>query len=250
MNRYYYDLHIHSCLSPCADNDNTPNNLAGMGALAGLQIMALTDHNTCRNCPAFFAAARRQGIVPVPGMELTTAEDIHMVCLFPTLEAAMAFDEELARRRVPVDNRPDIFGDQLILDEDDRLIGTEPHLLSNATTVTVEESLPLTERFGGVCYPAHIDREANGIIAVLGGLPPTPRFSCVELHDGAKETALRDQIPPGCRVVVGSDAHFLWDIRDKERYVELDDTPYSGQRVRQSLIELLRGAASERGDRT
>ncbi len=241
MNRYYYDLHIHSCLSPCADNDNTPNNLAGMGALAGLQIMALTDHNTCRNCPAFFQAAKKHGIVPVPGMELTTAEDIHMICLFPTLDAAMAFDEEIARRRILVENRPDIFGDQLILDENDEVIGTEPHLLSNATTVTVEESVPLAEHYGGVCYPAHIDREANGIIAVLGSLPPSPTFSCIELHDGAKQEALIGQIPPDCRVVVGSDAHFLWDVRDKDRFVELEDAPYSSQLVRQNLIEWIRG---------
>ena len=77
MSRYYYDLHIHSCLSPCADNDNTPNNLVGMGVLAGLQIMALTDHNTCRNCPAFFAAAKKHGIIPVAGMELTT--ELHSI---------------------------------------------------------------------------------------------------------------------------------------------------------------------------
>ena len=82
MKDYYYDLHIHSCLSPCGDNDMTPNNIAGMGVVAKLDIMALTDHNTCLNCPAFFKAAENNGIVPVAGMELTTAEDIHLVCLF------------------------------------------------------------------------------------------------------------------------------------------------------------------------
>ena len=122
MSRYYYDLHIHSCLSPCGDNDNTPNNIVGMGVLAGLQIMALTDHNTCRNCPAFFAAAKKHGTIPVAGMELTTAEDIHMVCLFPDLESAMAFDEEVGRHLIRVSKRPDIFGDQLILDENDEVI--------------------------------------------------------------------------------------------------------------------------------
>ena len=89
MKKYYYDLHIHSCLSPCGDNDMTPNNIAGMGVVAKLDIMALTDHNTCRNCPAFFAAAEKNGIVPVAGMELTTAEDIHLLCLFEELEAAL-----------------------------------------------------------------------------------------------------------------------------------------------------------------
>ena len=89
MNRYYYDFHIHSCLSPCADNDMTPNNIAGVCALAGLQIAALTDHNSTKNCPAFFKAAKKQGISPIAGMELTTAEDIHVVCLFERLEDAI-----------------------------------------------------------------------------------------------------------------------------------------------------------------
>ncbi len=241
MNRYYYDLHIHSCLSPCADNDNTPNNIVGMGMLAGLQIMALTDHNTCRNCPAFFAAAKKHGIVPIPGMELTTAEDIHMICLFPTLEEAMAFDEEIARRRVLIPNRPDIFGEQWVMDENDEIIDSEPYLLSNATTVSLDESVGLAEQFGGICYPAHIDREANGIVAVLGTVPETPVFSCVEFHDGEKEEAYRSQHAIAhCLSVVGSDAHYLWDIRDKQRYIELDDEPYSSALVRKRLIEYLR----------
>ncbi len=241
MSRYYYDLHIHSCLSPCGDNDNTPNNIVGMGVLAGLQIMALTDHNTCQNCPAFFAAAKRQGIIPVAGMELTTAEDIHMVCLFPDLESAMAFDEEIARRLVRIPNRPDIFGDQLLMNGEDEIIGTLPDLLSNATTVSVDEADSLVEFYGGVCYPAHIDRQANGIIAVLGDLPPHESYSCVELHDGEKEAEYRERYSlDHAIVVVGSDAHYLWDIRDKAAYLELDDEPYSSALVRQRLIACLR----------
>ncbi len=241
MSRYYYDLHIHSCLSPCGDDDSTPNNIVGMGVLAGLQIMALTDHNTCRNCPAFFEAARRQGIIPVPGMELTTAEDIHMVCLFPTLESAMTFSEEIGRRRVLIENRPDIFGHQLVMNGDDEVVEEEPYLLSNATTVTVEEAPALAEQFGGVCYPAHIDRQSNGIIATLGFLPPTPVFSCVELHDGTLERDYRARhIPPHCLTVVGSDAHVLWDIRDAAYSLDLPDEPYSSAAVRQALIDTLR----------
>ena len=91
MNKYFYDLHVHSCLSPCGDDDNTPNNLAGMATLCGLNIVALTDHNTAKNCPAFFEAAKKQGIIPVAGMEVTTSEDIHAVCLFETLEGAMEY---------------------------------------------------------------------------------------------------------------------------------------------------------------
>lgn len=223
MSRFYYDLHLHSCLSPCADNDNTPRNLAGVGKLAGLQLMALTDHNTCRNCPAFFEAAAEMGIIPVAGMELTTAEDIHMVCLFPTLSDALAFDEEIDTRRVRIKNRPDIFGEQLLTDAADNVLGVEEHLLSNATGVSLDESVPLAAKYHGVCYPAHIDREANGILAVLGMLPDTPRFSCVELHDGEKEPPLRAKMTLPQTVIISSDAHYLWDIRDKANTLELSD---------------------------
>ena len=241
MSRYYYDLHVHSCLSPCGDDDNTPNNLAGVGTLAGLQIMALTDHNTCKNCPAFMAAAKKQGIIPIPGMELTTAEDIHMVCLFPTLEAALAFDKEIETRLVKIDNRPDIFGEQWVMDENDEVIGKEQYLLSNATTVTLEESVPLVEHFGGICYPAHIDRDANGILAILGAIPAEMGFTCVELHDAEKAAALRPLMPIGCQVVISSDAHFLWDVRDAANSIEIEDEPYSGQLVRERLLQMLGG---------
>ena len=103
--RFSYDFHIHSCLSPCADNDMTPGNIAGMASLAGLRIVALTDHNTCRNCPGFMQAAERFGLIAVAGMELTTAEDIHMVCLFERLEEALAFDRAVDAQRIRFRNR-------------------------------------------------------------------------------------------------------------------------------------------------
>lgn len=240
MNKYYYDLHVHSCLSPCADDDNTPNNIAGMAALSGLNIVALTDHNTTKNCPAFFEAARRYGIVAVAGMELTTSEDIHVICLFPTLHDAMRFGDEVDRHRILVKNRPEIFGEQLILDGEDNLIGKEEHLLSNATTISVEDAPELVRAFGGVCYPAHIDREANGIIAVLGTMPPTPKFDCVEFHNASKIAEYTERYGlSGKLSVVCSDAHYLTDIKDKEIFFELDDEPYSSERVRSEMFKLL-----------
>ena len=105
MKKYYYDLHIHSCLSPCGDEDNTPGNIVGMAKLCGLNILALTDHNSCKNCPAFFEAAKRHGIIPIAGMELTTSEDIHVVCLFEHLKDALAFDEYVDSRRNKIKNK-------------------------------------------------------------------------------------------------------------------------------------------------
>lgn len=243
MNRYYYDFHIHSCLSPCADNDMTPNNIAGMAALAGLNIVALTDHNSCRNCPAFFAAAKKQGIIPVAGMELTTAEDIHIVCLFEVLEDALQFDKAVDSYRIRVKNRTDIFGDQLLMDENDEVIGSEEDLLSNATQLSLDDVPALVERFRGICYPAHVDRESNGILATLGMFPPTPHFALAELHDMTKREVLCPMHPQLEQMLLlnGSDAHYLWDIRDKEHFLELEDEPYSSDLVRKNLFRLLRG---------
>ena len=242
MNRYYYDFHIHSCLSPCAENDMTPNNIAGMATLAGLNIVALTDHNSTKNCPAFFEAAKANGIIPIAGMELTTCEDIHVVCLFEHLEQAMEFDKKVNEQRILIENRTDIFGDQFITDGDDNIIGTEKYLLSNATMLSIDDAYELAVSCGGICYPAHIDRESNGIVATLGTFPDSPAYSHAELHDFGKkeEYVARFPILNKCMMLCGSDAHYLWDIRDKSVYFELDDEPYSSSLVRKKLFEALR----------
>ncbi len=242
MSRYYYDLHIHSCLSPCADNDMTPCNIAGMAAIKGLGIVALTDHNSTKNCRAFFAAAKRHGIVPIAGMELTTAEDVHIVCLFPTLEAAEKFDDEYRSFRILYKNRKNIFGDQLILDEEDNVIGEEEHLLLNASTLSIEDAERLAKKYGAAVFPAHIDRDENGIIAALGCVPETPHFHAVEFRDResigeySEKYGLSDKL-----ILTDSDAHYLWDISEAENYIELEDEPYGSDLVRRKLIEALSG---------
>ena len=243
MSRYYYDLHIHSCLSPCGDNDMTPGNIAGMATLAGLQIIALTDHNSCKNCPAFFTQAKRQGLIPVAGMELTTAEDVHLLCLFETLDEAMAFDEAVDAHRVRIRNRTDIFGEQWIVDAEDEYVRQEEDLLPNATDLTIEAATALCRSMGGVCWPAHIDREANGVIAVLGTFPEEPSFDCAEFQDAANARAYLDRYPILREkiLITSSDAHYLWQIRDKQAYFDLDDEPYSGDLVRHNLFAVLRG---------
>ena len=242
MSKYYYDLHIHSCLSPCADNDMTPANIAGTATLAGIQIMALTDHNSVRNCPAFYKACKKYGVIPVAGMELTTAEDIHVVCLFEDLDNALAFGEEVDSKRVLIPNRVDIFGDQLIMDDEENVIGTDANMLPNATEITVDEAPSIVGKYGGICYPAHIDRQANGIIAVLGTFPESPVFRCAELHDKEKVAPHLEKYPilRDKQIVISSDAHYLWDIRDADASFELDDENYSSALVRKRLFEKLR----------
>ncbi len=246
MNSYYYDFHVHSCLSPCADDDMTPNNLAGMAALKGLQMLALTDHNSCKNCPAFFEACRRQGIIPVAGMELTTAEDIHLLLLFEELEAAMEFDAALSSHRMPIINRPEIFGNQLILDGEDEPIGIEETLLISATDLPIEAAIVLAQSFGAHVHPAHIDRESNGIVAILGDIPTEYGFSSVEFNDRENVDEYMLRFPQIHRkgILVCSDAHRLWEINEAEHSILLEDEPYSSSLVRRRLFEYLHRLAN------
>ena len=246
MSRYFCDLHIHSCLSPCADDDMTPANIAGMAMLNGLNIVALTDHNTAKNCPAFFTHAKKYGLIPVAGMELTTSEDIHVVCLFRNLSDALEFEKFVDERRPDFENRPDVFGHQYIMDENDQVVGEEKILLINAADISLDMAYEQVIKRGGVCYPAHIDRVSNGIVSVLGSFPDEPLFSAYELNRESAYEEYLSRFPKLSHLskTVSSDAHRLCDISEKVFSVELCDEPYSSELVRNALFDYLLGKQS------
>ena len=166
--KLYYDLHLHSCLSPCGDNDMTPYNLVHMAALQGMQMIALTDHNSCLNCPAAMEVGMQTGLLVIPGMELCTAEEAHVVCLFPALEPAMFFSEFIKTHIPPVQNRTEIFGEQRVMNAEDGILGMESTLLTTASEIRVDRVAPLVREYGGVCFPAHLDRPSYSVISSLG----------------------------------------------------------------------------------
>lgn len=241
MTAYYYDLHIHSCLSPCADDDMTPNNIAGMAAIKGLNVLALTDHNSAKNCPAFFEACKRQGIIPIAGMELSTEEDIHLVCLFEELDDAMRFDAVIEKHLMPIKNRAEIFGEQLILDGNDELIGNEQILLISPTDLSIDEAVRLAREYGAHVHPAHIDRETNGILAVLGDIPSEYGFKTFELREKENMSKLSGTVEELSEhnILVCSDAHQLWNISEAENFFMIDDEPYSSRLVRKRIFDML-----------
>ena len=212
----YYDLHIHSCLSPCGDDDMTPANLVGMAAVKGLDVIALTDHNSCANCPAAVYHGENYGVTVIPGMELTTEEEVHVICLFPSLESALAFDALVYNRLMPVPNREDIFGKQQIIDEEDRVIGTKENLLINAAFISFDDVFPLVESYGGIAYPAHVDKSSTSLLSNLGFVPPESTFTCAEFHDSKNLHRIRKDHPyfKKCNVICCSDAHYLGDIHE------------------------------------
>jgi hypothetical protein len=208
-----------------------------MASLCGLNIVALTDHNSCKNCPAFFDAAERYGIIPIAGMELTTSEDIHVVCLFEHLEDAMRFSDYVDEHRFKIKNRPEFFGNQTVTDSEDNPILEIEDLLISATDISVDSVRDTVESFNGVCYPAHIDRDANGIIAVLGTIPSVEAFNFYELNDRKSAAEYSNQYGIDTKkFIISSDAHYLTDMRDGEDFFELDCSDDANS-VRASLFE-------------
>ena len=219
----------------------TPNNIAGMAAVKGLNVLALTDHNTAKNCPAFFVACRRQGIIPIAGIELSTEEDIHLVCLFEELDDAMRFDAVLEEHLLPIDNRPEIFGEQLILNADDEPIGEVQKLLISPTDLPIDEAIKLARSYGAHVHPAHIDRESNGIIAILGDIPSEYGFKIFEMRDRSNAERIMGTVEElnEKNILVCSDAHQLWNISEAENSFLIDDEPYSSRLVRKRIFDML-----------
>ncbi len=220
MAEYRYDLHIHSCLSPCGDNDMTPSNIAGMAALLGLDIIAITDHNTCKNAASVMAAGEEAGVLVIPGMELCTAEEAHIVCLFETLEGAMGFNSYIYKNMPHIPNKADIFGEQRMLSQSDELVGVEGDLLLVSSFVGVDSVLPLAREYGGIALPAHVDRDSYSVIAALGSLPPEAGFTAFEATRGCDLEALYAQDPElrPLRVLRDSDSHYLETLAESEAH--------------------------------
>ena len=235
--KLYYDLHLHSCLSPCGDNDMSPYNLVNLAKIFGYDIIALTDHNSCLNCESAIKIGEKIGITVVPGMELCTSEEIHNVCLFPSLEKAMAFSEYIRGTLPRVPNREKIFGEQLIMDEGDSVLGKEELLLTTASSVSISDLNELVDKYDGVCYPAHIDRSSYSIISSLGDFPPEVEARCFELTPGARAEEYLERYPAtkGKLIIRSSDAHYLENMREPEFMIDLRENSA------RALIDYLKG---------
>lgn len=225
LREYHYDLHIHTCLSPCGDSLMTPCNISRMAALKGLDIIAATDHNSCLNCGAVMEAGAREGLLVLPGMELCTRENIHVVCLFETLSGVLGFSGEISGLLPEIRNRPEIFGEQTVMNARDEAMGSEERFLLGAASVRFDRVQRLAFRFGGAAFPAHADREAFGVIGVLGSLPPDAGFSAAELSpacDTETFLARHGELLP-LRILKNSDAHFLGDISERGNVLPLPE---------------------------
>ena len=216
----FCDLHIHSCLSPCGDMLMTPNNIVGMAFIKQLDAIAVCDHNACRNLPALKAVADMMGVLLLPGMELTTREEAHMLCYFPDVESCMAFGKFVHEHLPPIPNRPEFFGRQVVMNEEDEETGEEEKLLISALDLSFEECEQAIHAHGGLCVPAHINRGSNGVLNALGFLPADCRYDAIEVSDAVA-------MPPvdlsGYRLLRSSDAHYLENILEPTFTIDVNE---------------------------
>lgn len=223
--KYFCDLHIHSALSPCGDNDMTPNNIVNMAVLCGLNIIAVADHNSIGNAAAAMKVAENLPITVVPGMELETSEEAHFVCLFPTLKDAEGFYGWLEQRCLPIKNKPEIFGEQLYLNENDEQVGTEERLLVTAASCSIYEAAPVVRSFGAAIFPAHVDKSAYSIISNLGTVPKDLGFTTVELSKNMSKERALEAFPylSEYRIITNSDSHYLDTFYETQNPIELEE---------------------------
>lgn len=217
--KFYYDLHIHSDLSPCGNNDMTPNNIINMSLIKGLSIISVTDHNSTENLPALIKASRETSLTVIPGIEVTTKEEVHLLCYFRDLSNAMDFGSVIYNSLPNVKNNPQIFGEQNIYDSQDQIIGRVEKLLLNASPYSIEDVHCLAKKYKGVMVPAHINKMTNGILGVLGFMPLNLKIDFVEIYSKAP---INNKIVEKYKVLKNSDAHQLIDISEALNYFELN----------------------------
>ncbi len=219
--KVYYDLHIHSCLSPCGDESMTPNNIVNMSLLKGLNVIAVTDHNTMKNCPSVLAIAKEAGLLAIPGIEIQTREDVHIVALFPTLSAAESLEHILDEHRLMLPNKPEKFGHQLILDTQDEIIEEYKITLMASVDIGIDQLIKKIVDLGGVVFPAHINKQANSVLANLGFMPKDWQIGAIEVFKAPENQAVVDAYKNQYKILKNSDAHYLHDISEAENYIDI-----------------------------
>lgn len=206
----------------------TPFNMVNMAKIAGLDIIAVTDHNSAKNCRAAVKAGESAGITVVPGMELCTSEEIHVICLFPDCDSAEAFGMYVYKGLPPIKNKTKVFGNQYIMNHEEEILGEEEILLITASSASIDSVRELVKSYGGACFPAHIDKSATSVISSLGTVPKELGFRFMEITKRANPSELRAKhnIDADVTFLISSDAHVLEAIAEPERSIDLyENTP-------------------------
>jgi len=207
------DLHIHSCLSPCGDEEMRPRAIMNQALAMGLDMIAICDHNSAENIAAFMSAGSEKGLTVLPGMEVTSKEEIHLIALFDRREDCMAL-QDLTYQNLPGENVEEVFGCQTIVNERDETIGINRRMLIGATLLPLEQIVSMIASLGGVTIASHIDRQAFSLLGQLGFIPEGISLDGLEISSRTSKEEAQKRFHSYQRFsfVRFSDAHHLEDI--------------------------------------
>lgn len=209
MNRsFYFDLHLHTVLSPCADLSMSPTLILPKLIQFSISLIAITDHNSVLNFPAFIDFPG-QGVTVIPGMELTTREEVHLLAFFPNYSVALQFQALVDSLRQNIPNNPDLFGNQLIINEKEEIVAEEKILLAQAIAISIEDAVKIIHELHGLAIPSHVDRHRFSITSQLGFIPPSLPIDGVEITRASAADSYASRYP----IIISSDAHSLSMLR-------------------------------------
>lgn len=211
MNTFRADLHVHTVLSPCANIEMLPPLIIAEAMSLGINLIAITDHNATANISSVQKSALQSNITVLPGMELQTKEEVHVICLFDTLDQVRELQKLVDQKLPPIKNNPDYFGTQLVVDENGDFIEIEERLLITSADVSIEEAFLKVQELEGILVPAHINRKANGLIEILGFVPSDLPFPALEISRHVSPEIAYEKFPQikGYNLIQNGDVHRL-----------------------------------------
>ncbi|MCS7059850.1 MAG: PHP domain-containing protein [Anaerolineae bacterium] len=220
MKSYIAELHVHTCLSPCAEVEMIPPLIVQAAHEQGINLIAITDHNASANAEAVMRAAAEVGVTVLPGMELQTVEEVHLLCLFDTLDQTRAWQSYVDNRLPALENDAEHFGDQFIVDESGDFVRRETRLLLVSAEIALGEAVTVVHELGGLAIPAHVDRKAYSLIQNLGLIPEDVPFDALEISRHLTPEQARQKYPQLklFPLIQSGDAHRLDELLGKNLF--------------------------------
>ena len=195
MQIFRADLHVHTVLSPCAEIEMIPPLIVQEALERQIDLIAITDHNASANVAAVQQAALGSGLVVLPGMEVQSREEVHILCLFEDLEQLNQWQHQVDAALPDLPNRPDFFGEQLVVDAEGEFIRTEPRLLLTSTRFSIDEIYERVNQLGGLVIPAHVERTSNGLLPTLGLVSASWPVEAFEISRHTTPETARAKVP-------------------------------------------------------
>jgi len=230
------DFHNHTLLSPCGDLDMTPENIIEEALKRGIDIIGITDHNSTKHCRLAEHYSKNRNIFVLCGAEITTQEEAHCLAFFPNHEKLDAFQAFIDAHLPNIPNNPELFGDQVQIDEEMNIIYEEPRLLTSALNASIEDVEKEVHKLDGIFIPAHIDKQKNSVLSQLGFIPFDLNYEAVEISKNGNQEQLVKMHPylKNKPFVRGSDAHFLNDIGTNTCHLEMETRNFAA--IKNSIL--------------